>query len=39
MEPKLTGRGILEPQLLNPVGARALKHASERLLAKSYGLM
>jgi len=39
MEPKLTGRGILEPQLLSPGGARALKHASERLLAKSYGLM
>jgi len=39
MEPKLSGRGILEPQLLSPGGARALKLASERLLAKSYGLM
>jgi hypothetical protein len=39
MEPKLTGRGILEPELLNTGGPRALKHASERLLAKSYGLM
>ena len=39
MEPKLTGRGILEPELLTTGGPRALKHASERLLAKSYGLM
>jgi 2-polyprenyl-3-methyl-5-hydroxy-6-metoxy-1,4-benzoquinol methylase len=39
MEPKLTGRGILEPELLSAGGPRALKHASERLLAKSYGLM
>ena len=39
MDPKLSGRGILEPQLLSPGGARALKLASERLLAKSYGLM
>jgi 2-polyprenyl-3-methyl-5-hydroxy-6-metoxy-1,4-benzoquinol methylase len=39
MEPKLTGRGILEPELLNTSGPRASKHASERLLAKSYGLM
>lgn len=39
MEPKLTGRGVFEPELLNGSGPRALKHASERLLAKSYGLM
>jgi 2-polyprenyl-3-methyl-5-hydroxy-6-metoxy-1,4-benzoquinol methylase len=39
MEPKLTGRGILEPELLNAGGPRALKHATERLVAKSYGLM
>jgi 2-polyprenyl-3-methyl-5-hydroxy-6-metoxy-1,4-benzoquinol methylase len=39
MDPKLRGRGILEPELLNTGGPRALKHATERLLAKSYGLM
>ena len=39
MDPKLSGRGILEPELLNPGGPRALKHATEQLVAKSYGLM
>ena len=39
MEPKLTRRGVLEPELLHPGGPRALMHATERLVAKSYGLM
>lgn len=39
MEPKLTRRGVLEPELLNAGGPRALMHATERLVAKSYGLM
>ena len=39
MEPKLTGRGVFEPELLNAGGPRALMHATERLVAKSYGLM
>jgi 2-polyprenyl-3-methyl-5-hydroxy-6-metoxy-1,4-benzoquinol methylase len=39
MEPKLTRRGVLEPELLNTGGPRALMHATERLVAKSYGLM
>lgn len=39
MEPKLTGRRMLDPELLNGGGPRALKHATERLVAKSYGLM
>jgi 2-polyprenyl-3-methyl-5-hydroxy-6-metoxy-1,4-benzoquinol methylase len=39
MEPKFTRRGVLEPELLNTGGPRALMHATERLVAKSYGLM
>jgi SAM-dependent methyltransferase len=39
MEPKVTPRGVLEPELLNTGGPRALMHATERLVAKSYGLM
>ena len=39
MNPKLTGRGVLDPDMLNPGGPRALMHATERLVAKSYGLM
>lgn len=39
MQPKLTGRGIVEPELFTGTAPRALKHATERLLAKSYGLM
>ena len=39
MEPKLTGRRIVESELLNTSRSRPVKRASERLLAKSYGLM
>jgi len=39
MEPKLTGRGIVESELFSGGAPRAVKHATERLLAKSYGLM
>ena len=39
MNPKVTGRGVLEPELLNAAAPRALKQATERLVAKSYGLM
>ena len=39
MEPKLTRRDVLEPELLTTGGPRALMHATERLVAKSYGLM
>ena len=39
MEPKLSGHGIVEPELFNGGAPRALKHATERLLAKSYGFM
>jgi 2-polyprenyl-3-methyl-5-hydroxy-6-metoxy-1,4-benzoquinol methylase len=39
MEPKVTGRGLLEPDVLNARGPRALMYATERLVAKSYGLM
>jgi SAM-dependent methyltransferase len=39
MEPKLTRRGVLEPELLHSGGPRTLMQATERLVAKSYGLM
>jgi SAM-dependent methyltransferase len=39
MEPKLSGRGIVEPELFSGGAPRAWKYATERLVAKSYGLM
>jgi 2-polyprenyl-3-methyl-5-hydroxy-6-metoxy-1,4-benzoquinol methylase len=39
MERKLAGRDVLEPELLAEGGPRALMHATERLLARSYGFM
>jgi SAM-dependent methyltransferase len=39
MDRKLTGRDVLEPDVINAAGPRALMHATERLVAKSYGLM
>jgi 2-polyprenyl-3-methyl-5-hydroxy-6-metoxy-1,4-benzoquinol methylase len=39
MESKLSGHGIVEPERLNAGTPRTLKHATEQLLAKSYGLM
>jgi len=39
MSPKVTGRGVLDPDVLNAGGPRALMHATERLVAKSYGLL
>jgi 2-polyprenyl-3-methyl-5-hydroxy-6-metoxy-1,4-benzoquinol methylase len=39
MARKVTGRDALEPEVLAAGGPRALMHASERLLARSYGFM
>jgi SAM-dependent methyltransferase len=39
MERKMAGRNVLGPELLTAGGPRALMHATERLLARSYGLM
>jgi 2-polyprenyl-3-methyl-5-hydroxy-6-metoxy-1,4-benzoquinol methylase len=39
MERKIAGRDVLEPELLAAGGPRALMHATERLLARSYGFM
>jgi 2-polyprenyl-3-methyl-5-hydroxy-6-metoxy-1,4-benzoquinol methylase len=39
MERKIAGRDVLEPELLAEGGPRALMHATERLLARSYGFM
>jgi 2-polyprenyl-3-methyl-5-hydroxy-6-metoxy-1,4-benzoquinol methylase len=39
MERKIAGRDVLEPELLTEGGPRALMHATERLLARSYGFM
>lgn len=36
---KIAGRDVLEPELLSAGGPRALMHATERLLARSYGFM
>ena len=38
MEPKLE-RSVLQPEMFEAGGPRALMHATERLVAKSYGLM
>ena len=39
MDPKVSRRGVLEPELLQTGGPRGLMLATERLVAKSYGLM
>jgi 2-polyprenyl-3-methyl-5-hydroxy-6-metoxy-1,4-benzoquinol methylase len=39
MERKAAGRDLLEPELLGADGPRALIHATERLLARSYGFL
>jgi 2-polyprenyl-3-methyl-5-hydroxy-6-metoxy-1,4-benzoquinol methylase len=39
MERKLAERDVLEPELLSAGGPRAIMHATERLLARSYGFM
>ena len=39
MEPKLSEGGVAQPEMFNAGGTRALMHATERLVAKSYGLM
>ena len=39
MAPKIAGRDVLQPELLTDTGPRALMHATERLLARSYGFL
>jgi 2-polyprenyl-3-methyl-5-hydroxy-6-metoxy-1,4-benzoquinol methylase len=39
MERKIAGRDVVEPELLGEAGPRALMHATERLLARSYGFL